>query len=58
MNLDVKTPSERIKNIIDLITPAIIVTNNQYLKNISGILPDSIQVVNLDEVDWDLSIDA
>ena len=57
MNLDVKTPSERIKNIIDLITPAIIVTNNQYLKNISGILPDSIQVVNLDEVDWDLSID-
>lgn len=57
MNLDVKTPSERIKNIIDLITPAIIVANNQYLKNISGILPDSIQVVNLDEVDWDLSID-
>lgn len=57
MNLDVKTPSERIKNIIDLISPVTIITNNQYLKNISNILPDSVQVVNLDEMDWGLSVD-
>ena len=30
MNLDVKTPSERIKNIIDLISHVTIITNNQY----------------------------
>lgn len=57
MNLDVKTPSERIKNIIDLISPVTIITNNQYLKNIANILPDSVQVVNLDEMDWGLSVD-
>ena len=33
------------------------ITNNQYLKNISNILPDSVQVVNLDEMDWGLSVD-
>lgn len=56
MNLDVKTPAERIKNILDLISPAIIVTNSQYFKNISSIVPASIQIVNLDEIDWDLSV--
>lgn len=57
MNLDVKTPAERIKNILDLICPAIIVTNNQYFKNISSVVPESIHVVNLDEMDWNVSVD-
>lgn len=30
MNLDVKTPAERIKNILELIQPAADITNNQF----------------------------
>lgn len=53
MNLDIKTPAERLKNIIDLISPSAIITNNQNLQNISSILPADIQVINLDEMDFD-----
>ena len=52
MNLDVKYPAERLKNIVDLICPGAIITNNQYLKNITDVLPADIQVINLDEVDF------
>lgn len=55
MNLDIKTPSDRIKNILDLVLPSIIVTNNQYLKNIVDVIPDTIKILNLDEVDWNAS---
>ena len=34
MNLDVKTPAEKNKNILELIQPAAIITNNQFEKNI------------------------
>ena len=39
MNLDIKTPSERIKSILTTIEPVIIITNNQYLKAITSVLP-------------------
>ena len=45
MNLDVKTPAERIKNILDVISPSVIITNNQHLKNIAGMVPDSIRLL-------------
>lgn len=57
MNLDVKTPSERTKNILDLVCPSVIITNNQYLKNIADIIPSTVEVLNLDEVDWNMSFD-
>lgn len=50
MNLDVKYPVERLKNILDLVEPGAIITNNQYLKNIVDVLPSDIQVINLDEL--------
>ena len=57
MNLDVKTPAERIKNILDVISPSVIITNNQHLKNIAGMVPDSIRLLNLDEMDWEAPFD-
>ena len=37
MNLDIKTPMERIRNILELIKPACIVTNGEYIEQIRGI---------------------
>lgn len=56
MNLDVKTPSERIKNIIDLICPSTIVTNNQYIGSLEGVLPENVQIINLDQLDQTIPI--
>ena len=53
MNLDVKTPIERIKNILELVQPAAIITNNQFEKNIRGIIPAGISLINLDLIDWE-----
>lgn len=50
MNLDVKTPDDRIQNILDLIEPVAIVTVNKYASHVSG---SSIPVVCLDELEWD-----
>ncbi|MCP9612820.1 AMP-binding protein [Coprobacter tertius] len=52
MNLDIKTPTERIKNILDLIQPAVLITNNQYFKNIMSVIPDTVTVINLDETEF------
>ena len=54
MNLDVKTPAERIKNILELIQPAAIITNNQFEKNIKNVIPAGIDMINLDSVIWDV----
>ena len=50
MNLDVKTPIERIGNIIELIEPVAIITNNKYIKVLSAIVPHEVKIVNLDEI--------
>jgi len=49
MNLDVKTPIARIKNIIDLIQPVLVITNNKYI----DVLKESLigkEVVNLEDL--------
>lgn len=56
MNLDIKTPKERIKNIVELIKPKLIITNTQYLKLISEIGANEI-IVNIDTIKFDVSID-
>lgn len=53
MNLDVKTPAERIKNILELVQPAAIITNNQFEKNIREVIPAGIRVINLDSITWE-----
>lgn len=49
MNLDVKTPKERIMNIFELVKPAAVVTSKKF----AGVLSDvSVPVVLIDELDW------
>ena len=53
MNLDVKTPKERIINIIELVKPVALITNRKYSKALSDL---SIPIVYIDELNWDLTI--
>ena len=50
MNLDVKTPKERIMNIFELVKPAAVVTSKKYSKVLDEV---TIPVVLIDELDWD-----
>jgi len=52
MNLDVKSPSKRIQNIIELIQPTIIITNSKYIKTLNEIGSNSI-LINLDKIIFD-----
>ena len=49
MNLDVKTPKERIMNIIELVKPAAVITNNKLSKTFADI---SIPMLLIDEIEW------
>jgi amino acid adenylation domain-containing protein len=55
MNLDIKTPIDRIKNILKLISPTIIITNTQYLVLLKDITNDFI-IVNIDEVNFNIDV--
>jgi amino acid adenylation domain-containing protein len=49
MNLDTKTPTERIANILILIQPAILITNRQLIDAIKPVLPDSTGICLIDD---------
>lgn len=49
MNLDVKTPKERIMNIFELVKPMAVVTSKKFLKVLSDV---SVPVILIDELDW------
>lgn len=51
MNLDIKTPLDRINNIISLIEPKLIITNSVYLKQIES-LDLSLPILNIDTIDF------
>ena len=57
MNLDIKTPAERIRNILQLVEPAVIISTSRQIKPIAEIIPASIQVILLDETDWTIPAD-
>lgn len=50
MNLDIKTPRERLFNIIELIKPLLIITSSKYQKIVEGI---ELPVVLIDTLDFD-----
>lgn len=50
MNLDVKTPKERIMNIFELIKPAAVVTSRKYGKVFET---SNVPIIYIDEVNWD-----
>ena len=45
MNLDVKNPAERIKNILSLVKPRAIVTNSMYFEKIREIVSDGFEII-------------
>ncbi len=51
MNIDVKSPKERIKNIFDLIKPVIVITSTANLKLLNGTIENE-KMLLIDEVDF------
>lgn len=49
MNLDIKTPIARIKNILELIQPVLIVTNTKFMESIASVA-ENVPLLNLDEL--------
>ena len=58
MNLDIKTPAERIKNILQLVEPAAIISNSIQIKSIATVIPDSVKLILLDEMDTEMVVDG
>lgn len=56
MNLDVKTPAQRIGNILDLIKPSAVISDSKNIKLINDVI-GSIPVILLDELDWNKPVD-
>jgi amino acid adenylation domain-containing protein len=57
MNLDIKTPAERINNILKLVQPCVIISTTKQIKSICEIVPDEIDVILLDEEEWNVNVD-
>jgi amino acid adenylation domain-containing protein len=51
MNLDVKSPSERIINIISAINPEIVIVNNQTVSVLEAFKIPNIEFFNIDDID-------
>lgn len=49
MNLDVKTPKERLMNIFDLVKPVAVITSKKFSGNLSDV---TIPIILIDEFDW------
>lgn len=56
LNLDVKSPSQRVSAILNLVEPEFIVTINAFKKNIESIYPES-KLILIDEIDFGQSLD-
>ena len=57
MNLDVKTPAERISNILKLVEPRYIISTSKQIKSIEAIIPETIIVILLDQDDMKVCLD-
>lgn len=49
MNLDIKTPSERIGNIITTIRPSVIITTSELIENIKEVIPSNVVILYVDK---------
>lgn len=58
MNLDIKTPAERIRNIIQLVEPAAIISTQVQIKSIAAVIPDSVKLILLEETDDAMAVDV
>lgn len=57
MNLDIKTPAERISNILKLVEPRYIISTSKQVKSIEAIIPETIGVILLDQDDMKACLD-
>lgn len=55
LNLDIKSPSQRVENILDLVQPEFIITTKNLLKGLEGIYAED-KIILIDEIDF--SIDS
>ena len=51
MNIDIKSPNERIRNIFNLINPELVITSTTYLKLLDGIV-ERDKIILFDEIDF------
>ena len=56
MNLDIKTPAERIRNILNLINPAAIISDEKHFNLINEIIPDNIKYIDIDKLSVDSDV--
>lgn len=56
MNLDIKNPAGRLQNILSLIRPAAVITNDSQIGKIDGAVPDGIRIINIDEHPSDANV--
>lgn len=57
MNLDVKTPAERIGNILKLTEPPLIISTSSQIQSIAGVIPKQTSVILLDEKTHEVAFD-
>lgn len=57
MNLDVKNPDARLKNIIEKIKPTIVITNKLLLPKIKSIIGDNILIILIDDIKTQIEVD-
>ena len=57
MNLDIKTPAERISNILKLIKPRTIISTSKHIRTITSVIPEDMEVILLDEEIFDKAFD-
>lgn len=56
LNLDIKSPSQRISNILDLVQPEFVITTKNLLKGLEGIY-DPNKIIFIDEIDFEVESD-
>ena len=52
-NLDVKTPADRIRSILQVLKPVAVITDSKYAKVIEGIEGIDVTVINLETEPWE-----
>ena len=55
MNLDIKTPAERIRNILQLVEPVAIISTSVQIKSIATVIPEGVKLILLDELSHGLA---
>jgi amino acid adenylation domain-containing protein len=56
MNLDLKTPTERLRNIINLVKPQILITNDSYFDIIKPICNEEMIILNIDNINFNTPV--